>query len=82
MATRTWKKERAADRISGKIKSLPTKDIEIKEFVRDTDLTNLPKNVAYRLHITRFDISAFKKPPNRTHPSHLINSQRPRIPRR
>lgn len=49
MATRTWKKERAADRISAKIKGLPTKDIEIKEFVRDTDLTNLPGNVAYRL---------------------------------
>lgn len=49
MATRTWKKERAGDRISAKIKGLPTKDIEIKEFVRDTDLTNLPGNVAYRL---------------------------------
>jgi class 3 adenylate cyclase len=49
MATRTWKKERASERIAGKIKALPTKDIEIKEFVRDTDLTNLPGNVAYRL---------------------------------
>lgn len=49
MATRTWKKEKAADRISAKINSLPIKDIEIKEFVRDTDLTNLPGNVAYRL---------------------------------
>ena len=49
MATRTWKKERAADRIAEKIKNLPTKDIEIKEFVRDTDLSNLPGNVAYRL---------------------------------
>ena len=28
---------------------MPLKDIEIKEFVRDTDLTNLPGNVAYRL---------------------------------
>jgi hypothetical protein len=49
MATRTWKKERAADRISTKIKNSPIKDIEIKEFVRDTDLTNLAGNVAYRL---------------------------------
>ena len=49
MATRTWKKERAADRIGAKIKELPINDIEIKEFVRDTDLTNLPGNVAYRL---------------------------------
>src|SRR5271163_3023938 len=49
MATRTWKKERAADRIGAKIKELPLNDIEIKEFVRDTDLTNLPGNVAYRI---------------------------------
>lgn len=49
MATRTWKKERAADRIGAKIKELPINDIEIKEFVRDTDLTNLPGNVAYRI---------------------------------
>src|ERR1017187_5633700 len=49
MATRTWKKERAADRIGAKIKELPINDIEIKEFVRDTDLTNLPRNVAYRI---------------------------------
>src|ERR1039457_3402106 len=49
MATRTWKKERAPDRIGAKIKELPINDIEIKEFVRDTDLTNLPRNVAYRI---------------------------------
>src|ERR1700676_1655847 len=49
MATRTWKKERAVDRIGAKIKELPINDIEIKEFVRDTDLTNLPRNVAYRM---------------------------------
>ena len=49
MATRTWRKERAADRIGAKIKELPINDIEIKEFVRDTDLTNLPRNVAYRI---------------------------------
>jgi len=49
MATRTWKKERASDRIAAKIKGLPLNAIEIKEFVRDTDLANLPGNVAYRI---------------------------------
>ena len=49
MATRTWKKERASERIDTWLKNMPLKDIEIKEFVRDTDLTNLPGNVAYRL---------------------------------
>src|SRR5712692_6216076 len=49
MATRTWKKERAADRIGAKINELPINDIEIRKFVRDTDLANLPRNVAYRI---------------------------------
>ena len=49
MGTRTWKKERASERIDTWLKNMPLKDIEIKEFVRDTDLTNLPGNVAYRL---------------------------------
>ncbi len=49
MATRTWNKDRASKRIEGKIEALPLKNIEIKEYVRDTDLTNLPANVAYRL---------------------------------
>jgi hypothetical protein len=49
MATRTLKKERASERIAVKIKELPLNDIEIKEFVRDTDLTNLPGSVAYRI---------------------------------
>src|SRR6266436_1472651 len=49
MATRNWKKERASERITAKVKELPLNDIKIKEFVRDTDLTNLPRNVAYRL---------------------------------
>src|ERR1700730_10497445 len=49
MATRTWKKERASERIDTWLKNMPLKDIEIKEFVRDTDLTNLPGNVAYRI---------------------------------
>lgn len=49
MATRTWKRDRASERIDTWLKNMPVKDIEIKEFVRDTDLTNLPGNVAYRL---------------------------------
>jgi class 3 adenylate cyclase len=49
VATRTWNKERAGKRIDGKISGLPLKDIEIKKYVRDTDLTNLPGNVAYRV---------------------------------
>ena len=49
LATRTWNKDRAAKRIDAKIGELPLKDIEIKEYVRDTDLTNLSSNVAYRL---------------------------------
>jgi hypothetical protein len=49
MATRSGNKDRAGKRIDGKISELPLKDIEIKEYVRDTDLTNLPRNVAYRV---------------------------------
>jgi class 3 adenylate cyclase len=49
MATRTWKKDRASDRIAARIKELPLTEIEIKEFVRDTDLANLSRNVAYRI---------------------------------
>src|SRR6476646_277516 len=49
MATRSWNKDRASKRIDSKIGDLPLRDIEIKEFVRDTDLTNLSANVAYRI---------------------------------
>src|SRR5580658_9442722 len=49
MATRSWNKEDAADRIDAWIEALPIEDIEIKEYVRDTDLTSLPRQVAYRL---------------------------------
>jgi hypothetical protein len=45
-AARSWKKDTAAERIDAKIKALPIKDIEIKEYVRDTDLANLPRQVA------------------------------------
>jgi class 3 adenylate cyclase len=49
MAARNWNKERAARRIKTKIDALPLKDIEIKEYVRDTDLSNLKSTVAYRV---------------------------------
>jgi len=50
MATRSWNKDRASERIDAKISELPLNSIEIKEYVRDTDLTNLPSNVAYRVN--------------------------------
>jgi class 3 adenylate cyclase len=50
MGTRTWNKERATKRIDAKIDALPLKDIEIKDYVRDTDLRNLPGHVAYRVN--------------------------------
>lgn len=49
MATRTWNKERAGKRIDARMAELPAKDVEIKEYVRDTDLRELPTNVAYRV---------------------------------
>lgn len=50
MATRNWSNDRAVKRIDAKIAELPLKDIEIREYVRDTNLTDLPKNVAYRVN--------------------------------
>jgi class 3 adenylate cyclase len=49
MAARTWNKDTASKRIDSRIAEIPINDIEIKDFVRDTDLTNLPRNVAYRI---------------------------------
>ena len=49
MATRTWSKDRASDRIDSRIAELPLNEIEIKDLVRDTDLTGLPRNVTYRI---------------------------------
>lgn len=49
MATRTWNKDRASKRIEARIAELPLDEIEIRELVRDTDLGNLPRNVAYRI---------------------------------
>jgi len=42
MATKTWNKERAGKRIDARMAELPAKDVEIKEYVRDTDLRELP----------------------------------------
>jgi class 3 adenylate cyclase len=49
MGTHTWNKDRAAKRINAKIDALPLTDIEIKDYVRDTDLSNLSNTVAYRV---------------------------------
>jgi class 3 adenylate cyclase len=49
MASRSWKKERAVERIASRIEELPLNDIEIKELVRETDLSELPRNIAYRV---------------------------------
>lgn len=49
MAGRNWNKERATKRIGAEIDGLPLKAIEIKEYVRDTDLSNLANTVAYRV---------------------------------
>ena len=50
MATRTWDNDLASERIDARIAELPLGDIEIRKFVRDTDLTSLPRNVAYRVN--------------------------------
>jgi class 3 adenylate cyclase len=49
MGTHTWNKDRAAKRINAKIDALPLTDIEIKDYVHDTDLSNLSNTVAYRV---------------------------------
>jgi len=50
MATRTWTKARAEKRIDAKIAELSLSSIEIKDYVRDTDLWNIPSNTAYRVN--------------------------------
>jgi class 3 adenylate cyclase len=49
MGTRTWNKDRATRRIDAKIDALPLKDIEIKEYVRDTNLSGISNTTAYRV---------------------------------
>lgn len=50
MAARNWNKDRAVARIKAKIDALPIKDIEIKPYVRDTNLADLPITRAYRVN--------------------------------
>lgn len=50
MTNRKWDKERATKRIEAQIKNLSLKDIQIKEYVRDSDLNNLPNNFAYKVN--------------------------------
>src|SRR5665213_2227946 len=50
MGTRTWNEDRATKRIDAKIEGLALKDIEIREYVRDTSLAGLPGHVAYRVN--------------------------------
>ncbi len=47
---KNWKKDRAKDRIDASIAALPLSKIEIKEYVRDTSLHDLPQHVAYRVN--------------------------------
>ncbi len=49
MATRTWNRDRAAKRIDAKIAELPLNAIEIKEYVREANLSSLLNRVAYRV---------------------------------
>jgi class 3 adenylate cyclase len=49
MGTRTWNKDRATKRIDAKLDALPLKDIEIKEYVRDTSLSGISNTTAYRV---------------------------------
>ena len=47
---KNWKKDRAKDRIDASIEAMPISDIEIKEYVRDTSLADLPRTTAYRVN--------------------------------
>lgn len=47
---RTWNKDRSFKRIDIRLAEVPLKSIEIKEYVRNTDLTNLSSCVAYRVN--------------------------------
>jgi class 3 adenylate cyclase len=49
MAGRNWNKDRAQKRIDAKIQAMPLNAIEIKEYVRDTNLSELSNTTAYRV---------------------------------
>lgn len=50
MAARSWSKDRASKRIDARLAEVKTKDIEIREYVRETNLEDLPRHVAYRVN--------------------------------
>jgi class 3 adenylate cyclase len=43
----SWSRDRATKRLNSKIEALSLDSIEIRDYVRDTDLSNLASNVAY-----------------------------------
>lgn len=47
MVHNSWKKDRAKERIAMRLSEVET--VEIKDYVRDTNLNSLPKNTAYRV---------------------------------
>lgn len=49
MTVRTWNDARASKRIQQKIDEVALKDFQIRTYVRNTDLHDLAKNVAYRV---------------------------------
>ena len=49
MAGRNWNEDRAKKRIDAKIEAMPLSAIEIKEYVRDTNLSGLSNMTAYRV---------------------------------
>lgn len=49
MAARSWTENRASKRIDARLAEVPFKDLEIREYVRDTNLADLPRTVAYRV---------------------------------
>ncbi|MGO4409448.1 MULTISPECIES: adenylate/guanylate cyclase domain-containing protein [unclassified Brevundimonas] len=48
MAAHTWTSARAAKRIAARLKEVET--VEIKDYVRETDLSSLPRTKAYRVN--------------------------------
>lgn len=50
MAGRSWSETRAKKRIETRLKEVPLGDLEIRDYVRDTSLADIPKTVAYRVN--------------------------------
>ncbi len=47
MSSRSWKKKVASDRIQSRLEEV--KSVIVKDYVRDTNLNNLPTSTAYRV---------------------------------